>query len=125
MTKKHKQPHEKHVPMRMCIVTRERKPKAELIRVVRLEDGTVQVDPKGKLKGRGANMTMDLDVFDQSVRKHILEHALKLERKLTEAEVVKLRNEFEQGIAEKQFRRGNRNVILRVKKSGDKELVDN
>ena len=53
----------KHVPMRMCIVTHQRKPKMELMRLVRVND-KVKVDLLGKERGRGANISMDLEVFD-------------------------------------------------------------
>lgn len=44
---------EKKIPMRMCVVCRVQKPKKELIRIVKTENGIV-VDPSGKLNGRGA-----------------------------------------------------------------------
>ena len=43
----------KHVPQRTCVGCRETLAKRELIRVVRRPDG-VQIDPTGKLSGRGA-----------------------------------------------------------------------
>src|SRR4029078_12508476 len=43
----------KHVPQRTCVGCREVLPKRKLIRLVRTADG-VQVDPTGKLAGRGA-----------------------------------------------------------------------
>ena len=44
----------KKIPMRSCLVTRERLPKQELIRVVRTPEGNVVVDTTGKVNGRGA-----------------------------------------------------------------------
>ena len=44
----------KKIPMRQCVGCREMKPKKELIRVVRSPEGTVNLDFKGKLPGRGA-----------------------------------------------------------------------
>ena len=43
----------KKIPMRMCLGCREMKPKKELIRIVRGQDGTVKADATGKLPGRG------------------------------------------------------------------------
>ena len=41
------------IPMRMCMGCRERRPKRELVRVVRrAADGLVALDPTGKLAGR-------------------------------------------------------------------------
>lgn len=42
------------IPLRKCVVTNERFPKKELIRVVKDNEGNVSVDPTGKLNGRGA-----------------------------------------------------------------------
>jgi predicted RNA-binding protein YlxR (DUF448 family) len=43
----------KHIPQRTCVGCRQVLPKRNLIRVVRTAEG-VQVDPTGKLAGRGA-----------------------------------------------------------------------
>ena len=45
---------QKKIPQRQCMGCRERKPKREMIRVVRRTDGIVQLDFSGKLNGRGA-----------------------------------------------------------------------
>ena len=44
----------KKIPMRSCVITHEKFPKKELIRVVRTPEGTVIVDETGKSNGRGA-----------------------------------------------------------------------
>ena len=45
---------QRKVPERMCVTCREMKQKKELLRVVRLPDGSVAVDRSGKASGRGA-----------------------------------------------------------------------
>ena len=114
----------KHIPMRMCIVSREKKPKIELMRLVRVDDN-VKVDPKGKERGRGANISMDVKVFDEAARKHLIEKALKLKKKLTEDEISKLRKDFIQAVDERKFRRGNKPVVVRVTKDKKVEKVAN
>jgi len=42
------------IPLRKCIITNERLPKKELIRVVKNKEGLVRIDLTGKLNGRGA-----------------------------------------------------------------------
>ena len=42
------------IPMRMCVGCREMKPKAELMRVVKPQDGDCAIDRTGKAPGRGA-----------------------------------------------------------------------
>ena len=61
--------------MRTCVVTREKLPKKELIRVVRGENGVI-VDPTGKVNGRGAYLKIDKDVFDKAKKSKILDRQL-------------------------------------------------
>lgn len=63
------------IPMRMCVVTREKLPKAELVRVVRTDNGVV-VDLTGKVNGRGAYLKKDKDVFLKAKNSKILNKQL-------------------------------------------------
>ncbi len=45
---------QKKIPERQCMGCGERRPKAELIRVVRSPEGEISLDPTGKRSGRGA-----------------------------------------------------------------------
>ncbi|HEY8405261.1 MAG TPA: YlxR family protein [Acholeplasma sp.] len=53
----------KKVPMRTCVVTKEVRPKKDLIRVVATKEGVVSVDTKGKANGRGAYLILSKDVI--------------------------------------------------------------
>jgi predicted RNA-binding protein YlxR (DUF448 family) len=44
----------RHVPLRECSICGERRPKRELLRVVRTPHGEVAVDETGRQNGRGA-----------------------------------------------------------------------
>ena len=68
----------KKIPMRSCVVTREKLPKNELIRVVRGTDGQVFVDFTSKANGRGAYIKADLDVLDKAIKNKILERHLEV-----------------------------------------------
>lgn len=61
---------------RTCVVTREARPVAELIRFVAAPDGTVAPDLKRRLPGRGVWVTATRDMVATAVRKHHLERAL-------------------------------------------------
>jgi len=50
-------------PLRKCVVSGERLPKNELIRVVRTPEGTVLVDETGKQNGRGAYVKKNKQVI--------------------------------------------------------------
>ena len=44
----------KKIPLRTCVITREKLPKKDLLRIVRTPEGEVLVDETGKMNGRGA-----------------------------------------------------------------------
>ena len=69
----------KKIPMRSCVVTREKLPKGELVRVVRTPDGSVIVDLSGKANGRGAYLKKDLSVFEKAYSSKILNRILEVE----------------------------------------------
>ena len=64
------------IPMRSCVVTREKLPKGELLRIVRTTDGTVVADISGKLNGRGAYIKKDVVVLEKAKKSKILERQL-------------------------------------------------
>jgi predicted RNA-binding protein YlxR (DUF448 family) len=61
---------------RTCVVTREAKPVAELIRFVAAPDGSIVPDIKRKLPGRGVWVTGEREKVALAVKKHHLERAL-------------------------------------------------
>ncbi len=63
--------------MRMCVVTREKYPKKELIRVVRCEDGVI-IDKTGKANGRGAYLKKDIDIINKAEKNKVLEKHLEI-----------------------------------------------
>ncbi len=69
---------EKKIPLRSCVVTRERFPKKELIRVVRTSEGIV-IDETGKVNGRGAYIKKDLKVIEKAFKGKHLSRALESE----------------------------------------------
>ncbi len=69
----------KKIPMRSCVVTRERLPKNELLRIVRTPDGIVLADTTGKLNGKGAYIKKDIAVLEKAKKSKILERMLEVE----------------------------------------------
>jgi uncharacterized protein len=65
----------KHVPQRTCVGCREVLPKRNMVRIVRTADG-VQIDPTGKLAGRGAYLHDRHECWERGL-KGALGHALK------------------------------------------------
>lgn len=67
--------------MRSCVVTKEKYPKKELIRVVRDTDGIVKVDITGKVNGHGAYLKKDLEVVEKARKTKILDRYLNVDVK--------------------------------------------
>jgi len=63
-------------PERTCVVTREKFPKQELLRIVKNNEGKVSVDLSGKANGRGAYLKKDLTVLEKAIKSKTLEHHL-------------------------------------------------
>ncbi len=66
------------IPMRTCVVTKEKLPKQELIRVVRTPEQTVIIDLSGKANGRGAYVKKDISVIEKARKSKILERTLEI-----------------------------------------------
>jgi predicted RNA-binding protein YlxR (DUF448 family) len=74
----------KHIPQRTCVGCRTVQAKRQLIRIVRTAEG-VQVDPTGKLSGRGAYLHDRRSCWERGLR-GVLAHALKTELSRAERE---------------------------------------
>jgi predicted RNA-binding protein YlxR (DUF448 family) len=79
----------KHVPLRSCIACRDRFPKRELIRIVRTPEGSVEIDPRGKLPGRGAYICRNLRCWEDALQRQRLSQALKCS--ISETDTMNLR----------------------------------
>ena len=69
----------KKIPLRTCVITKEKLPKQELVRVVRTPEGNVIVDTAGKQNGRGAYLKRDSDVFKKAQKSKVLNKILETE----------------------------------------------
>lgn len=68
----------KKIPMRTCVVTKEKYPKKELIRVVRDNLGNVSVDVTGKVNGRGAYLKKSIEAVNMAKKTKVLEKYLEV-----------------------------------------------
>ena len=69
----------KKIVMRTCVVTNEKLPKNDLIRVVRTPYGEIIIDETGKANGRGAYLKKDLEVFEKAQKTKVLQRHLDVE----------------------------------------------
>lgn len=68
----------KKIPMRMCIVTHEKLPKKELLRVV-VNDNKVIGDLTGKLNGKGCYLKKDIEIIEEARKKKVLNHIFNMD----------------------------------------------
>lgn len=80
----------KKIPMRTCVVTNERFPKRELLRIVKTPEGEIKPDITGKLNGRGAYIKKDIEVLEKAMKNKALERHL--ETKISDLVYEEIRN---------------------------------
>ena len=81
------------IPMRMCVGCREMKPKVELLRVVKPQEGDAHIDRTGKAQGRGAYVCGQIECLRKAKKSRALERAL--EAQIDEAVFAQLESQIE------------------------------
>lgn len=56
----------KKIPLRQCVGCSERKPKGELLRVVRTPEGEIVLDKTGRKNGRGVYLCASVKCFNKA-----------------------------------------------------------
>jgi len=87
---------QKKIPQRQCMGCRERKPKRDMIRVVRTPEGTVNLDFGGKMNGRGAYICPDPECLKKAQKSKALERSLEVP--IPEEVYDRLQKEMEAGV---------------------------
>jgi predicted RNA-binding protein YlxR (DUF448 family) len=67
---------ERKVPLRTCVVTREKLEKKDLLRIVKNNEGEVFVDETGKANGRGAYIKKDIETLEKAIKSKALDKHL-------------------------------------------------
>jgi len=67
----------KHMPQRTCVACRQVKAKRELIRLVHIPGGRVEVDTSGKKAGRGAYLCRARECWEMGLKGGRLGYALR------------------------------------------------
>ncbi len=65
------------IPQRTCIGCKCKKPKKEMIRIVRTTDGKIIIDETGKKSGRGAYLCGDVKCLNVAFKENSLNKSLK------------------------------------------------
>ncbi len=69
-------PVEKRKPERQCTGCRQKRPKAELLRIVRTPEGKITVDSQGNLNGRGAYICPSPACLKKAIKSNAISRAL-------------------------------------------------
>ena len=67
----------RYVPQRSCFSCGRRASKRELVRLVRTVGGAIEVDPIGKVAGRGAYLCLNQQCWEEGLKKSRLDRVLK------------------------------------------------
>ena len=89
----------KHIPQRTCIACRRVRAKRELIRLVRIFDGSVEVDTSGKRAGRGAYLCRARECWETGLKGGRLEYVLRTSLTTDNREqLIRYGKDFLQGV---------------------------
>src|SRR5258705_11410668 len=77
----------KHVPVRSCVICRQRYPKRDLRRLV-ISAGKLQLDASGKLSGRGAYVCTKAECWERAAKSDLLDKALKVDLSAADRELI-------------------------------------
>ena len=81
---------QKKIPLRTCIVTHQKLPKKELVRfVLNSETKEIALDTNGKLRGRGANMTPTMEIFEKALKTGAFNRSFKMNIKKENFELLR------------------------------------
>lgn len=69
----------KKIPLRTCMGCNEKKPKKELVRIVKNKDGEIFIDRTGKADGRGAYICDQIECLDKVIKSKRLEKVLEIQ----------------------------------------------
>ncbi len=84
----------RRIPLRICVGCREKKPKRELLRLVRTPEGDILLDRGGKMSGRGAYICRRETCLVKALKGNRLEK--NLERPLSGELIAALKELLEQ-----------------------------
>ncbi|MCH8990011.1 MAG: YlxR family protein [Chloroflexi bacterium] len=87
----------RHVPERSCVACGVKMPKVQLVRVVRITQGSVVIDTTGRAPGRGAYLCRIPQCWDRALGKGALGRSLGQDLSSQDLELV--RTYYEENIA--------------------------
>lgn len=95
----------KHVPLRTCVICQQKRPKRDLIRIVRTPEGALALDSRGKLPGRGAYCCPDAGCWEAALKPARLAKVLK--QQVSDEDLARLYAEVSAAATQLQGREAN------------------
>ncbi len=111
--KQKKKNKERRVPERTCIACRRKAPKKEMMRFVLDPDGNPQLDPTGRIQGRGANLCSSVECFDQAIENNSFARSWRT--KVNNEKLKDLRKEVEEYLNSDKSGQQRKSKTIRVK----------
>ncbi len=71
-------PVRRSIPIRTCVICGRKSEKRGLVRIVASSEGQVELDPSGKMNGRGSYICGEGCAGNKKLRRSRLEHALRV-----------------------------------------------
>lgn len=68
----------KKIPLRTCMGCNEKRPKKELVRIVKNKDAGIFIDRTGKAEGRGAYICDSIECLEKVIKSKRLEKVLEI-----------------------------------------------
>ena len=65
----------KKMPQRTCMGCNEKKDKKDLIRIVKLPNGEINIDKSGKMPGRGAYICDNIQCLEKAIKTKLINFA--------------------------------------------------
>lgn len=92
------------VPVRTCTGCGSSSDKRAFVRVVRTPQGLVEIDPTGKMAGRGAYLCADPDCFETARKRRRLDSTLRVS--LKDDDYARLRRDFDELLDVRRSKQG-------------------
>lgn len=68
-----------HIPTRTCVACGKLRPKQELIRLVRIDNGDIDIDNTSKMEGRGTYLCPIAECWEVGLRSSRIEYGLRVQ----------------------------------------------
>jgi predicted RNA-binding protein YlxR (DUF448 family) len=109
-------PKQRHIPERSCIACGDKKPKGDLVRLVRTPEGEVRPDTTGRANGRGVYLCHQAMCWEKGLVRRSLERGLR--NPVSNTDLDALKRYFIETVAPGVYHAGSETVSGAVRNAG-------